>query len=83
MRIHVRFAEPFWRTVGQRDLELEIEQDAVVADLLDVLRQRYPTLAQEMKETSPHIFVGEDEASDETQLEEDSYVHLVWAVAGG
>ena len=46
MRIHVRLAEPFWRTVGQRDLELELEDSAAISDLLAVLQGRFPALAE-------------------------------------
>lgn len=83
MRIHVRLAEPFWRTVGQRELSLELKERAQVTDLLALLRQRYPALGREMDEIIPHIFIGEEEASPQTPLTEGARVHLVWPVAGG
>ena len=83
MRIHIRLAEPFWRTVGKRKLSLELTKGACVKELMAELRERYPDLTKEMEEIPPVIFVGEEEASDETCLEDDDHVHLVWPIAGG
>ncbi len=52
-------------------------------DLISELRERYPDLSIELEETPLVIFVGEEEASDETRLEDDDHVHLVWPIAGG
>ncbi len=83
MRIHIRLAEPFWRTVGKRKLSLELKKGACVKELMAELRKRYPDLTKEMEEIPPVIFVGEEEASDETCLEDDDHVYLVWPIAGG
>jgi len=83
MRIHIRLAEPFWRTVGKREFSLELTKGACVKDLISELRERYPDLTIEMEETPPVIFVGEEEARHDTRLEDDDHVHLVWPIAGG
>lgn len=83
MQIQVRFAEPFWRVIGQRNITLELEENANIAMLLALLQQQYPKLTAEFEESPPMIFVGEDEASADTILEDDNTVHLVWPIAGG
>jgi len=84
MNIHVRFAEPFWRQVGQRDIDFELTQDSnTIGDLITLLCQQYPGLADEMEEAPPLIFIGEEEADTNTKLTDKDYVHFVWPVAGG
>ncbi len=83
MRIHVRLGEPFWRVVGQRDLQLEIVPPAQVDDLVNLLQGQYPALEQELAESPPHFFVGENQAALDTPLEDGAHIYLVWAVAGG
>jgi molybdopterin converting factor small subunit len=83
MRIHIRLAEPFWRTVGKREFSLELTKGACVKELISELRECYPDLAKEMEEISLVIFVGEEEARHDTRLEDDDHVHLVWPIAGG
>ncbi len=83
MNIQVRLAEPFWRAVGQRNLEIKMEEGATVADLLTLLQKRYPALSQELVEAPPIIFVGDEDVEMETLLVEKERVHLVWAIAGG
>ena len=83
MRVHVRLSEPFWRAVGQRELDLDLASGAQVGDLLSQLCQEHPALEREIAEAPLHVFIGDEEAFDNTPLAEDSRVHLVWAIAGG
>lgn len=83
MRIYVRLAEPFWRVVGQRDLDLELEPNSQVADLLALLLSCYPALEKELSAAPPYIFVGEEEVDHQTPLTDGDKVHLIWPVAGG
>ena len=83
MRVQIRLGEPFWRAVGQRNLMLNLNPGANVGTLLAQLYKEYPALEQELRETPPHIFVGDEEAIETTVLVDSSRVHLVWAVAGG
>lgn len=83
MRVSIRLGEPFWRAVGQRDLEADLPPGADVGALLAQLCREYPALEQELREAPPHIFTGDEEAHETTPLAEGSRVHLVWAVAGG
>ena len=83
MNTFVRLAEPFWRSVGQRDLELNLDEGARVADVLKALIERYPALEKELASTPPHLFAEEQEASPETPLTDGCHVYLMWPVAGG
>jgi molybdopterin converting factor small subunit len=83
MKINARLAEPFWRSVGQRDLTLEIDAGARVSDVIERLRATYPGLAKELDISPPLIFVEEHEASLETLLVDGNRIYLMWPVAGG
>lgn len=83
MNIHVRLAEPFWRAVGQRDIEVTMNLASRVDNLLAALRDRYPALASEFDQTPPHIFIGDAEVSRDALLTDGARVHLVWPIAGG
>ena len=76
MRIQVRLAEPFWRAVGQRNLEIDLPTGACLGDLLDKLTESYPDLKKEMEEAEPTVFIGDDEATEETLLEDGQRV--IW-----
>ncbi|MDP2776906.1 MAG: MoaD/ThiS family protein [Anaerolineales bacterium] len=83
MKVYVRLAEPFWRAVGLRELVMTMNPASRVDDLLVALREQYPSLGVEFDQTSPHIFIGDVEASRDSLLNEDARVHLVWPIAGG
>jgi len=83
MLIYVRLAEPYWRTVGQRDLELELDDQARISDLLDLLTKRYPVLQQELVQAPPHLFIGDQEVSKQSPLKEGDRLYVVWPIAGG
>src|SRR3972149_3862074 len=83
LKIHVRLAEPFWRAVGLRDLEMELNPASRADDLLVALREQYPSLGIEFDQTPPHIFIGEVEAPRDSLLTDGAHVHLVWPIAGG
>ncbi len=83
MRVYVRLSEPFWRAVGQRELNLELEAGARVGDLLAQLCQEHPALEREFAEAPVRVFIGDEEAGNHTLLAEENSVHLVWAIAGG
>ncbi len=83
MKIHVRLAEPFWRAVGQRDIELTMNPASRADDLLIALREKYPALGIEFDQTPPHIFIGDVEATRDALLTDGARVHLVWPIAGG
>lgn len=83
MNVHVRLAEPFWRSVGLRELDLTLPPASSVDDLLILLRERYPRLSVDFDGYPPHIFIGEEEADAHSLLEENARVHFVYPVAGG
>lgn len=83
MQVRVRLGEPFWRSVGRRELEVDMAAGATVADLLGDLCREHPALAVEIESTEPSLFIDEEEAEKESILDEGCRVHLVWAIAGG
>ena len=83
MKINVRLAEPFWRAVGLREIEMTMNPASRADDLLAALREQYPTLGMEFDQTPPHIFIGDVEAPRDTLLMDGARVHLVWPIAGG
>lgn len=85
MKITVRLGEPFWRTVGQRNVELTLGQGATVADALDALKQAHPTLADELSsgEGEATLFLEDEVAQPELPLRDGSKLYLVWPISGG
>ncbi len=85
MNVIVHFGEPFWRTVGKREVEVSLASGATVADAFAVLVKRYPALAAELDNTEakPALFVSDQEAGLTSPLTEGSKVHVVWPVSGG
>jgi molybdopterin converting factor small subunit len=82
-QITIRLAEPYWRSAGQRDLQLEMPAGSLIQDLLDVLFSRYPSLEKEMDGAPPVIFIAETEAKLDSKLEDGNRVYFVWPIAGG
>jgi hypothetical protein len=83
VKIHVRLAEPFWRAVGLREIEMTMNPASRADDLLAALRELYPSLGVEFDQTPPHIFIGDVEAPRDSYLTDGAQVHLVWPIAGG
>lgn len=83
MIVHIRLAEPFWRSVGKRDLQVELGKHANLGELLDMLQKRYPALSAELEEETYHIFINNIENGLDTLLQEGDRVHIVWPIAGG
>lgn len=83
IQIQVRLAEPFWRTVGKREIELQVKEGATLKTLLNTLNDSYPNLTNEFKEAQPVLFICEEEANIETKLNDGDKVHIVWPLAGG
>lgn len=83
MNIRVRLAEPFWRSVGQRDLHVELGKHANLGELLGTLQKQYPALIAEMEAETYHIFINDTENGLDAALEEGDRIHIVWPIAGG
>jgi molybdopterin converting factor small subunit len=83
MNVNVRLGEPFWRVVGERNLVLALPDAASVADLLALLEERYPGLADEMAEAPPQALVDDREAGTAVALADGASVYLLWPIAGG
>ena len=48
MKVYVRFAEPLWRSIGERRIELELPGvECSVADLVAGLEAAYPRFREE------------------------------------
>lgn len=85
MRVTVRLGEPFWRQVSSKEVTVELPTDATVGVLLDELARTYPALKQALQDEDlpTAVFVGDELASNETALSQDSRPTLLWAMAGG
>lgn len=83
VKIYVRLAEPFWRAIGLREIEMDINPASRADDLLVALREQYPSLSIEFDQTPPHIFIGDAEVTRDSLLTDGARVHLVWPIAGG
>lgn len=83
MKINVRLAEPFWRAVGLREIEMTMNPASRADDLLAALREQYPSLDLEFDQTPPHIFIGDVEVTNDALMTDGARVHLVWPIAGG
>ncbi len=83
MKINVRLAEPFWRAVGLREIEMTMNPASRADDLLAALREQYPSLGLEFDQTPPHIFIGDVEVTNDALMTDGARVHLVWPIAGG
>lgn len=83
VKISVRFAEPFWRAVGFREIEMIMKPASRADELLAALRKQYPILGIEFDQTPPHVFIGDVEAPGDTLLTDGAQIHLVWPIAGG
>lgn len=49
MHISLKFGDPLWRTVGQRQLNLDLPDGATVGDALTALASAYPEAGKEMR----------------------------------
>jgi molybdopterin converting factor small subunit len=83
MQVIIHLGEPYWRITGGRVVNMELDESAVLADLIALLRQRWPALAHDLDEASPMFFVNDTQADLDTRLESGSHVHILWPMAGG
>lgn len=65
---------------GENALDLELVENASVADFKDTLQRQYPKLTQL---NSYAIAVNESYANDDTQLHENDTVAVIPPVSGG
>jgi aldehyde:ferredoxin oxidoreductase len=77
MHVIITLGEPYWRSAGERKMSLEIDEGALLADLIAMLQQRWPALAHDMDEAAPVMFVDDARADPETRLESGNRVHMV------
>lgn len=85
MRVVVHLGEPFWRTAGQREVSVTLDDNAAVSDVLATLVQIHPALAAELHngEVQPAFFMNDEEARPESRLVDGAKLHVVWPVSGG
>jgi sulfur carrier protein ThiS len=85
MRVVVHLGEPFWRSVGQRELSVALHAGATVFDALASLAQQYPALAADLHnhEAQPALFMNDEAAVPESPLVDGAKLHIVWPVSGG
>jgi hypothetical protein len=77
--------EPFWRRVGQREVQAQVDPPATVAQALAVLAGAYPALGADLAEAGGALAVFLDEAAAEPArpVPDGARLHLLWAVSGG
>lgn len=83
MNVQVRLAEPFWRAVGQRNLQVEVVSHSSLRELLALLCKKYPGISTEIAESATLLFVNEEEVNKDAVLSEGDEVHILWPIAGG
>jgi hypothetical protein len=85
MRVVVHLGEPFWRRVGQREVELDLANGATVADAFVALAQAHPTLRTDLgdDELQPATFMNDAEALPEAPLAPGARLYIVWPLSGG
>ncbi len=83
MNVRVRLAEPFWRAVGRRNLQVEMASKSSLKELLVLLCKQYPGISTEIAESATLLFVNEEEVNKDTVLIEGDEVHILWPIAGG
>lgn len=85
MKVVFYLGEPFWRAVGQRQVEAQVEAPATVAQALAALAQAYPALAADLQtaEAVPAVFVDDQAAEPGQLVPPGARLHVVWPVSGG
>jgi pilus assembly protein TadC len=85
LKITVTLGEPFWRQIEAKEVILELESDATVADMIETLERRFPALATFLTQADlpPTVFLGDELATPDTPLTENSKPLLIWALSGG
>ncbi|HRW50007.1 MAG: MoaD/ThiS family protein [Caldilinea sp.] len=81
MHVSVRLSAALAQVTGSPRLQVEIDDDATVADLIQTLEQRYPALAPRLKHAVP--IVGGNHATSQEPLTAGQEVAFLMPVAGG
>ncbi len=84
MNVSLRLGEPFWRAVGEREVELSLPDGATVSDALRALGERCPAILPDLGgEITPAVFLEESEALPDLPLKPGDRLYIVWPVSGG
>lgn len=83
MQVNIRLGEPFWRSVGERDLLMTIQPQSTLAALIAELCRRYPALTEDLIEAPPVYFIDDSEVDVNAPVTDGCRVHLVWPITGG
>ena len=81
MELLVRFFALYRERAGLNELSLDLPQNATVADLIDEVRRRFPSLAP--PQVNIVVAVNADYAEPETILKPGDDVCLIPPVSGG
>lgn len=81
MHVSVRLSAALAQVTGVPRLQIEVDDDATVADLIQALELRYPTLAPRLKHAVP--IVGGNHATTHEPLAGGQEVAFLMPVAGG
>jgi molybdopterin converting factor small subunit len=85
MKVEVRLGEPLWRQVGNKSIELELEEHATVGILVERLLEMHPSLDEYLanQETPLTVFLDDALVEQETVLQDGDRPMLIWAITGG
>jgi sulfur carrier protein ThiS len=93
MEIVVKMGDPLWKTVGQREIALELGGGATVADVLAHLRAVYPGFGATLEAGGTRLgvqfnfFVNrklvKDEDLDQRKLKAGDTLHILAPIVGG
>jgi sulfur carrier protein ThiS len=93
MEIQVSMGDPLWKSVGRRQISLELSDDASVADALAVLRSSYPEFAAALEAGATRLgipfncFVNrrwvKDSDLEQHKLKEGDTLYILAPIVGG
>ncbi len=85
MNVTVRLGAPLWRRVNTKEITLELSTGATVAELLSVLNEQHPAIADFLNRSDvpPTLFLANELATPDTRLTDGAQLTLLWAIAGG
>jgi hypothetical protein len=85
VNVTFHLGEPYWRAVGCREVQAELDVPATVAEALAALVRAYPALAPDLgsAEGGPAVFVNDVAAEPGQPVPGGARLHLVWPASGG
>jgi hypothetical protein len=85
MKVTIHLGEPLWRSVGRREVELDLADGATVADAFAVLIQAHPALGPDLEngEMQAVTLMNDAEVFPEAPLAPEARLYVLWPLSGG